>query len=204
MSDFIEALVEICHVEYGRFEEGRRGETDDPQYLYVGEYWRSIGIRYDGRTQVRGARGKMFRPAWSSAYISFVVRKAGAGDRFKYTQAHCHYTAQAMLGDDGYGYLAERAEEYSPQVGDIVVAGREYARDYNYDVARAVYEADSFYPSHGDIVIDADETTLTVIGGNVDNSVKTKRFGLDRKGRLLPRRAGNDEMPWIAVLRCRL
>src|SRR5690606_11932682 len=66
----------------------RAGVTrPDPQFLRVGDYWRAVGQPFNGRTL--NANGK--RPAWSSAFISFVLKEAGAGDRFKYSVAHCHY-----------------------------------------------------------------------------------------------------------------
>ncbi|MEZ5995375.1 MAG: DUF2272 domain-containing protein [Hyphomonadaceae bacterium] len=196
MATFQEKLAQICWDEYARFENGVRTETQDPQYKYVGEYWASIGINYDGRTKV-----KNIRPAWSSAFVSFAVRKAGAGARFKYTQAHCHYVDQAMKKADGegaanYGYIARKPGAYAPKVGDILVAGREYAKRYDYDQAKLVYRADSFYPSHGDIVVKVNANSVETIGGNVSVDTVGRRVrAIGANGRLT-------SSPWIAVLEC--
>jgi hypothetical protein len=198
-ASYKEKLVEICRAELERF--GGRTEIDDPQYKYVKEYWASISIAYDGRTKVKDSKGNWFRPAWSSAFISYCVRKAGAGARFKYAQAHCHYVAAAMTaagGTGNHGYIARKHTTYAPKVGDIVVAGREYARDYTYDQAKLVYTADSFYPSHGDIVVSVGANSVETIGGNVStDTVGRRRPAIDARGRLSSGR-------WIAVLECTL
>jgi hypothetical protein len=204
MSDFTNALVRICNEELARFDGGARRETDDPQFRFVGEYWASIGKELNGRTVVHGKR-----PAWSAAFISFVVRKAGAGDRFFYAEAHCHYTNKAMLLADGtnngHGYVAHRPPTYAPKVGDIIVAGREYARAFDYDQARLIYLADSFYPSHGDVVVARSPGRIETIGGNVSRDTVGKRQRrLNADGTLQNLVESGREYPWIAVLECLL
>ncbi len=203
MSTFTEALRQRCTVEWERFAKGTRTETDDPQFKFVGEYWRSIGKNLDGRTVVRG-----IRPAWSSAFVSFVVRGAGAQNRFRYTEAHCHYVKAATDAAAGasptHGYVARRSSEYAPKVGDIVVAGREYAKKFDFDQAKLIHEADSFYPSHGDIVVEVNPAT-GVIGGNVaTDTVGRKQLRTEADGRLKDRVVGGVAHPLIAVLECRI
>jgi hypothetical protein len=138
------------------------------------------------------------------------VRKAGAGDAFRYGEAHCHYTVKGMdaldQSDASYGYWARKSSTYAPKVGDIIVAGREYAKRYDYDQARLIYEADSFFPSHGDIVVavEPENDRVVTIGGNVTDNVQRKHFALKNNGRLRDRVISGREVPWIAVLDCRL
>jgi hypothetical protein len=171
--------------------------------LFVKEYWQSIGNNnLDGRTVVNG-----IRPAWSSAFVSFCMKKAGAGSKFKYTEAHCHYVKKAMDQSagtiNGYGYAARKTSAYKPQVGDVIVGGREYAVAYDYEQARLIYEADSFYPSHGDIVVEITPNHAVTIGGNISNNVDTKRLRLTDTGFLMDRRnSAGREIPWIAILEC--
>ncbi len=211
MPSFAERLAAICREERARFAPAGPDtpnnpvETRDPFFRFVKEYWSSIGLPYDGRTIVNN-----IRPAWSSAFVSFCVRKAGAGEAFRYGQAHCHYIERAMKAADdadaSYGYWARRFENHPIKVGDIVTAGREYAKRYNYDEARLVYAADSFYPSHGDIVVEIDmaNSRAITIGGNLGNSVETRRVPLNPNGTLKPRMVNGTPAPWIAVLECRL
>ncbi|HYE27657.1 MAG TPA: DUF2272 domain-containing protein [Allosphingosinicella sp.] len=217
MSAFTAKLAQICLDEYSRWDNGagreNQGTNDKPPakrdyYLFVKEYWVSIGnMKLDGKTIVKG-----IRPPWSSAFVSFCVRKAEAGNRFNYAEAHCHYIAPAMAAADSgsgdYGYIAMRPKQYKPSVGDIVCSGREYAERYDYDQAKLIYEADSFYPSHGDIVVEITGTHAIVIGGNVNHNVDRKRLPLDASGflkdREVTRKGKKVVLPWITILSCRL
>ncbi|WP_029348942.1 DUF2272 domain-containing protein [Bosea sp. 117] len=212
MTAFVDQLVQVCKNEYARWDNGAGRETwGRPQhskdyYLFVKDYWVSIGNNnLTGRTVVDGKR-----PAWSSAFVSFCVKTAGASaNQFRFTEAHCHYVDRAMKkaagGLPNFGYTAMRSDAYKPRVGDICCAGREYAKSYTYDQAALIYEADSFYPSHGDIVIDVTATHVHTMGGNISNNVDRKSLRLTDMGYLRNRftEAGT-ELPWIAILRCDL
>lgn len=209
MTQFTNALVAACNAEYTRWDNGAGRETWEKRqhgkdyYLFVKEYWKSIGNnQLDGKTIVNG-----IRPAWSSAFVSFCVKTAGAGAKFQYTQAHCHYVKKAMEQANGtigtFGYKAQRSDAYKPKVGDIIVGGREYALAYDYDKAALIYEADTFYPSHGDIVIDITATHVLTMGGNITNNVDQKRLKLTSTGYLRDRQTSSGkEIPWVAILEC--
>lgn len=209
MTQFTDDLVDVCLAEYARWDNGAGRETwGRPQhakdyYLFVKDYWKSIGNNnLDGRTVVGG-----IRPAWSAAFVSFAEKTAGAGTHFRYTEAHCHYVDKAMKQADAaggnYGYAARRTSDHKPKVGDIIVAGRSYANTYDYDQAALVYEADSFYPSHGDIVIAVEADKVITIGGNISHNVDRKRLKLTANGYLRDRQSSSgQELPWIAILEC--
>lgn len=203
MSAFTERLVSICLEEWGRFKNGAGKAFDQPYSEYVGEYWASIGIAGLKGDTVQGG----IRPAWSAAFVSYCVRKAGAGAKFDYTPAHCHYIDAAMKAAEAssstYGYFARRPETYAPKVGDIVCAGRRHAKPYTYDMAKTVYLADSFYPSHGDIVTRTNADSIETVGGNLHSSVERKILAIDSAGMLESLSSGGVEHPWIAVLECR-
>jgi hypothetical protein len=210
MSQFIRNLLDACETELNRFEGGAKSETDDPQYKYVKEYWVGIGNnKLTGKTQIKDSKGKLFRPAWSAAFISFVVRAAGAGDKFRYGEAHCHYIVQGMKdresGKEQAAYWTFAAEERAPQLGDLICAGREYASEYDYRIAKFQYAADGFFPSHCDVVVSVDpgKGLLRVIGGNVSNSVSMSTYAIDQHGFLLGR-TSTRSLPWIGVMACRL
>jgi hypothetical protein len=202
MSDFTATLAAVCEAENQRF--AGRTETEDPQFRFVGEYWQSIGINLNGQTVVDGKR-----PAWSSAFVSFCVRKAGAGQHFRYAEAHCHYTMQSIRlaeGEaNGHGYVAHRPEIYAPKVGDIIVAGRESAAGITYDQAKLLYLADSFFPSHADIVVKVREESVETIGGNITTDTVGRRIRRTGPGgRLKKLVVDGHERAWIAVLECLL
>lgn len=209
MSEFTAQLVSACQEEYLRWDKGAGRETwGRPQhskdyYLFVKQYWEAIGKNnLDGRTIVNG-----IRPAWSAAFVSFCEKKAGAGARFHYTEAHCHYINKAMEAagnaSGAYGYVARRSDAYKPKVGDIVCAGREYAAGFDYDQAALIYEADGFYPSHGDIIVAMAEDRAITLGGNITHNVDGKRLKLTDTGYLRNRLSSSGkELPWIAILEC--
>ena len=218
MSTFTDELVLCCRTEFSRWDNGAGKEYQDIAsgaskdfYLFVKEYWVSIGNNnLTGKTTIVNSKtGKSIRPAWSSAFVSFCMRKAGAGQNFFYTEAHCHYIAKAMVaaGTPGssYGYFARKPDAYAPKVGDVICGGREYAKQFDFAQAALIYEADSFYPSHGDIVVEISGDHVKTIGGNINDNVDMKRLKIDAAGRLRPRKdAKGNEFPWIAVLECRL
>ena len=192
-------LVRICREELARFNGGSAKETEDPQFLRVGDYWRAVGQPFNGRTL--NADGK--RPPWSSAFISFVLKEAGAGDRFKYSVAHCHYFQDFVERAGSALYEALPATEAIPKVGDIVHYGRGSAEQHDFAAAREAYGADSFYSSHSSIVVEVDQEKreIKTIGGNESDSVAERTYPLDANGHLKPRRTANRTLPWIGVLR---
>ncbi|SER09574.1 DUF2272 domain-containing protein [Sphingobium sp. YR768] len=171
---FCQNLANICLHEYARWDDGAgkedKGKIDGAPkdyYLFVKDYWLSIGnSKLDGKTVEHG-----IKPAWSSAFVAYCVGKAGAGGKFIYKEAHCHYISAAMKEAQhgkGFAYAARRYEQYKPKIGDIICAGREYASSFTYDQAATSYQNDGFYPSHGDIVVAVEADKVRVIGGNVN------------------------------------
>ena len=63
-------------------------------------------------------------PGRSAAFMSYVMRIAGAGSRFPYSETHSDYINAARrhsLGlEPGTALSAERAELYAPQRGDLI------------------------------------------------------------------------------------
>jgi hypothetical protein len=175
----------------------------------VGEYWwlgldphwveqRWTGI-HDENGQVFSA-GEDGRFAWSAAFISYVMRMAGAGPRFPYSPSHSDYINAARrhgLGlDPNVALTALRADAYAPQPGDLICAWR--------GRQPVAYEdlPSGHFPGHCDIVVAIGPGHLDVIGGNVDNAVAMKHIPIAANGRL----AGPDgsvldpDHHWFAVL----
>ena len=66
--------------------------------------------------------------AWSAAFISYVMRTAGAGARFPYAPSHYVYinvAKEMKLGrTSGWAVVAERLDEYAPVAGDLICYSR--------------------------------------------------------------------------------
>ncbi len=135
----------------------------------VGEYWRvGTGQKYDGTdTDV----------AWSSAFISYIMKKGGAGKKFVYDPSHSKYITDSISnrkkGLVQKPFVAYKLNEYAPKVGDLICYSRQRGVSYN-----------SSYPykSHCDIVVSKGKNKIEVIGGNVNNSVTKKIISTDNRG----------------------
>jgi hypothetical protein len=198
MSAFTDRVAQQCLTEFARFNNGKGRETKDPFAGFVGEYW-NIGLNnknIDGRTTFEDKKGKPFRPAWSAAFISFIMRKSGAGNAFFYHEGHIHYVVKAIrdakAGAD-VKFLGRDPKTQVPKVGDLINAGRGVAKSVTFKTVLAEYgkkEVDkgNFLPSHSDIVIEVNmaKKKLTTIGGNVDvDTVGKKTWDLKSDGTLV-------------------
>jgi hypothetical protein len=173
----------------------------------VGEYWwlgQDADNPFNGVTGKHDSFGNKYDPAsdeiyaWSAAFISYIMRTAGAGTRFPYAPSHYIYINAAARGGQGYAITAERPDSYAPQPGDLICAGRSAAKTLRFEDLPA-----GPFTSHCDIVIGANTDGLSVIGGNVDDSVTLKHVPIDGAGRIAA--PGNmvydQRYPWIVVIR---
>ena len=62
--------------------------------------------------------------AWSAAFVSYVMRMAGAGRGFPYSETHADYINAASgtgsVQEPSLVITAERPEAYAPQRGDLI------------------------------------------------------------------------------------
>jgi len=177
----------------------------------IGEYW-WLGLNattpetaWTGKHDTFGTEFSAAQDgeyAWSAAFISYVMRIAGAGRRFPYTASHWEYIdrARQMVDVPGNGWVmtAERVETYAPLLGDLICMGRGRAGDLRYENLPA-----GPYPAHCDIVVQAEPEQLAVIGGNVDDAVTLKHIPLTPDGKLATPdgKVVDERYPWMVVLR---
>ena len=196
MSAFTDKVEAQCRVELKRFKNGKGRENIDPFSGFVGEYWK-IGVKnpnINGKTTFQGKKGP-FRPAWSSAFVSFIMRTAGAGTAFFYHEAHIHYVVKAIRDAKTPGtmakFLGRDPETFAPKVGDIINAGRAESKNVTFKDVLAKYGKKpvpdgNFMSSHSDIVVSVDGKTLTTVGGNVEvDTVGEKTWKLNAAGTLV-------------------
>ena len=168
----------------------------------VGEYWwlgQNAGTQEEDWTSKYNENGTPYSgdaPAWSAAFISYVMRTAGAADRFTYSPLHADYINAAARGEGAI--RAERPDTYPPQPGDLICAGRGASRNIRFESL----PAPSFF-GHCDLVIQALPGQLVVIGGNVDASVTMKHVPTGPAG-LLAEPGGqpyDSRYNWFVVIR---
>ena len=166
-------------------------EREEGLWQRVGEYW-WLGLDPSwpqaGWTGIHNENGQVFPEsqdgnyAWSAAFISYVMRTAGAGEGFPYTETHADYINAARrheLGEEpGIVLTTERMEVYAPQRGDLICYWRG-RRAITYDDLPA-----GRFGGHCDIVVEIKPGQLDVIGGNVDNAVAMKHIPATADGHL--------------------
>lgn len=162
-------------------------KESDPGYSdRVGVYWESVN---------RNLTGKDTWEPWSAAFMSWVMRQAGLGPRFTYSEWHAHYIRRAIRArrnlDENEVFWAYRLSERAPRVGDLVCYARQ--ADIDFDHQKDVYK------SHTDLVVEVRPGEIDVIGGNVQDSVTLKTLATDVRGHLIDRHER-----WFAVLANRL
>lgn len=143
-------------------------EGEEGYYQRVGTYW------LEG-TNTHSVDGLDHDQYWSATFISWVMRKAGAGDRFRYSSQHSVYINQGIKDflrkRLDAGYWTVRLNEATPEVGDLVCWTRRDGIDYD-------HQNGGDYPGHSDIVVAVENDLVWIIGGNVGNSVTRRPLAL--------------------------
>jgi len=213
LTAFTDEVVRICKQELELFGNGKLKEYDKPVYKRVGEYWDELARDpsyatwkgYHGRRQVElvlndqdevvrvktGADGRPLNKnqPWSAAFISFVAARAGAGGKFNYGPSHSVYIVKALKEaakpNSTAPFIARRRDGYAPKVGDLIACERLESADPTFD-NYIDFVKNGRYEAHCDYVIgfDAQKQNAITVGGNVSNSVKTKKWPLDGQGRI--------------------
>ena len=176
----------------------------------VGEYWwigMNAGTRFSRWTGKHDAEGNVFPAskdgdyAWSAAFISYVMREAGAGASFPYAPDHAFYVDAGWHADRSahprYAVRAERVEDYAPETGDLICFGTGRDRSLRFDDLPV-----PFFFGHCDLVVAAAPQMLTVLGGNVDDAVTMKHVPTTRAGRLATPdgHVVDPRYPWFVVV----
>ena len=144
-------------------------------------------------------------PAWSAAFVSWVMRSAGVDAReFPGSASHAFYL-DGLLADardfpDLAPFVPHGVAERAPLPGDLVCADR--ARRPLRDWRERWVETGQFRPMHCDIVVRSGPFSVDAVGGNIADAVTLSRFAADAAGYLVPRPRG--EPIFFAVMENRL
>lgn len=163
-------------------------------------YWTAVG-RTDivARERAKLAQGRYpsWDEAWSAAFISWSMARAGAPRReFCPNQAHWHYLkgiATSPIDRTPPRFVVHDLADYAPKPGDLICMSR--AGVAVADWKDALLRADPL-PLHCDVVVRTGAFQLSAIGGNVSDSVMETRTPVDGSGYLYP----VPGRPWFAVV----
>jgi len=121
--------------------------------------------------------------AWSAAFISWVLRKAGAGSNFAYNSYHSTYIAAAYKNQQQRSanpFKAYSRTQVAPRLGDLICT------TYTSSGVRPPADVSLVRANtpgyHCDIVVQSTGGQLTVVGGNVGDTVGTKSVKIDSRG----------------------
>ena len=172
-----------------RQTEATMGERQQGLWQRIGEYWwegMNAGAPESHWTGKHDAQGKIFpiavngQYAWSAAFISYIMRIAGAGPNFPYAADHATYINYAAHPAPGHLLIAENPATYAPQPGDLACFPRGAARNLSFADLPTSYN----FPSHCSIVVAVSAGNIDVIGGNVDDAVVLEHVPTDAQGRI--------------------
>lgn len=187
----IAAVAEAEHDAWSISSTKRLSEKNPAADAKLRKYYRASNWEPWNDPKVKGDwRNK----AWSGAFMSYVLREAGANN-FRFNPMHGVYI---MSGFTRSGYDSLDPAKTRVQVGDLVCANR--GDNITYKTARGQWN----YKAHCDVVVKVKGGSVEVIGGNTrdeptgvrGNTVGRKSFKTSSSGNL----SGNG---WIAVVRQR-
>lgn len=144
----------------------------------------------DGNDALRQAavRAALNDSAWSAAFISYVMDKAGLdSQQFRYASAHWQYVQRALQQPDGYAYRACDPRSTAPAVGDLLCYSRGAPLLKDYAAWRSAALQPGFAaPAHCEVVVEVDTGAkkIETVGGNVVQSVARRMLRLNQSNLL--------------------
>lgn len=180
--------------------ESSMGERQQGLWQRIGEYWwegMNAGVPESRWTGKHDARGNIFpiavngQYAWSAAFISYIMRIAGAGPAFPYAADHSTYINYAAR--PGAKLLtAENPASYAPQPGDLLCFPRGAAHGLSFAALPTSYN----FPAHCGIAVTVSAGDVDIIGGNVDDAVVLEHVQTNAQGII-----SDTSENWFVVLR---
>lgn len=167
-----ENLLRLAIQEWEKWGKGQRRESDPGMQPLLQDYWLT-GVGW-----IPGTPRWWETVPWSAAFISWLMRRAGAGNAFKYSAAHAVYIKAAKdnrLVNNENPFKAYRVNEVRPEVGDLVCKSRA-GSGANYE------NIGPGLATHCDVVVGVQPGELSAIGGNVDDSVGRRPVRIDANG----------------------
>lgn len=185
---FASTLTANALSEYEAWGKGIIKEGDAKTMDRLRSYWK------EGAGVKNWTDKQMINEAWSAAFISYVMRKSGAGTDWKYAPSHSVYIADSVRNrkqNNDKPFKGYKPHEVKVEVGDLVGKARQ---------AGVTYDSPAGYLSHTDIVVAIKDGYAETIGGNVSNSVSMTKVPLTADGKLDVVKAGG-KYPYFVVIK---
>jgi hypothetical protein len=168
-SNFKKKLVNLANEELAKWAGKKEGNQTTIQELR--NYWKK-------GANVTASDNFYINNAWSAAFISYLMRMAGAGDKFKYSQRHSEYIQASKQNrkNNIKTFQGFRKNEQPVTVGDLICYPRQEG---------ITYDTGGNYYAHCDIVTDIKPGTAVTVGGNVSDTVKNTNYKLDTDNKVI-------------------
>ena len=139
-------------------DELNAGVHEVNQYIRVGDYWKSLGSNFDGKSTANG-----FRVPWSAAFISWLVSQSGNPFKLSLSNQNVKiwYSAREknlVLSSDA-----------TPVPGDLMLIVTGWARAD--DVKKASLDEKPYFPAGLRVVYGVTNDRIEAIGGNIADGV---------------------------------
>lgn len=180
-------------------------------WRHVAMYWRDAGLLE--RTSAAGAgdcmfagsngahaglgcRGFVIDKAWSAAFVSWVMRRAGVPG-FRFSSSHYDYVRAARVDPAGSPYLFLEPTGAPLATGDMLCYVRSNRVYGHLGLAAAIDGGATGLGMHCDIVVAANpgsDGKVYLVGGNVQHAVTMRVMNINSGGRVwgLPLRTDGD------------
>lgn len=172
MSDFKNKLTELAEQHWNIWGKGTIKEGDNRTMDQLRQYWASVGwANKPDKVKVN--------EAWSAAFVSHMMKLAGAGAFFPYSASHSTYIVKSIKNrkNNTGKFQGFKPHEVKVEVGDLIGRPRQ---------SGVTYDTTGGYKSHTDIVTEIKDGKAKMIGGNVSNSVAATWVKLDENGKIAP------------------
>ena len=207
---FIDTAGRLASRRVAEAERSKLYDGDEP-WARVASYWRDSGTLAEmissnqpgayhcqnpyGSTFARNeCRAFIVDTAWSAAFVSYVMAKAGVPG-FRHSPRHMDYIRAAYRGSGPYAYRDPNTTPVAP--GDLLCYLRNNGAIPGHGgLSGFLASSNAGLASHCDIAVAIHDRQVWTIGGNVANMVTLRKIMLDPQGRaLLPRPISNDWVP---------
>ena len=172
ITDFVNNLTNTALAEYNFWQDGSIKEGDPRTMERLRMYWK------EGAGVKNWTDAQMKSEAWSAAFISYIMKKSGAGRDWKYSPSHSTYIVDSIKNrkeNNANPFKGYKPEEVKLEVGDLVGKARQ---------GGVTYDTKGAYKSHTDVVVKIKDGYADTIGGNVGDTVKVTKVPLTPDGKV--------------------
>jgi len=168
-SNFKKKLIKLANDELAKWKGIKEGNKATIQDLR--NYWKK-------GANVIATDSYYINNAWSAAFISYLMRTAGAGDKFFYSPRHSEYIQAAKRNrkNNIKTFQAFRKNEQPVKPGDLICYPRQEG---------ITYDTGGNYYAHCDLVTEIKPGTAVTVGGNVSDTVRNSSYKLDPENKVI-------------------